>query len=136
MICSEIPTFKEFSFQQFIQTLQNVISRSFGTPSGINKEDELYCIVPFVDMFNHSQNASLHRYYCDDRKGFVVEALKNVSAGEEMYIMYSESTNHNYYSFYNYGFVSPNCIYGVNFKLGIDEKFPAYVTKQIALAPT
>jgi hypothetical protein len=56
-----------------------VASRIFGiTVNGVKTDG----FVPFADMFNHSKKRQTTWQYSEERKGFTVKAIKNISNEE------------------------------------------------------
>ena len=89
--------------QEFLETVALNYSRVFGLcdESGQNKAS---CLIPFADMFNHRYPAQTNWTYDQERKGFIVTALKDIKRGEEVTLQYdTDISNTNIFN--NYGFV-------------------------------
>jgi protein-histidine N-methyltransferase len=95
--------FARFSFERFSEVRLLVSSRVFGIVVGQVKTDAL---VPVADMLNHRLPKQTSWYYCDRTGGFVIEALKEVPAGSEIFDSYGQKCNSRF--LLNYGFVLPN----------------------------
>ena len=105
MLCSLIPEFKEYEFEEYLEVNCLINSRTYGLKIG-NKS--LNCLVPFADMFNHSNSAQVVYLYDKKREGFVVKAVNSIKEGDEVFIRYREHIS-NFLFFVGYGFVyQPN----------------------------
>lgn len=49
---------------------------------------ENFVVFGYGSMYNHSDDPSIHYYYDKDKKCMVYEALRDIKAGEELYISY------------------------------------------------
>lgn len=96
-------SFSRFSFEQFSAARLLVSSRVFGIVMEHVKTDAL---VPLADMLNHRLPKQTSWFYCDRSKGFVVQSLKEISAGSEVFDSYGQKCNSRF--LLNYGFVLPN----------------------------
>jgi hypothetical protein len=73
-IAKFIPTFsKRFSLKEYIWASLCVDSRIFNVKK---------CIIPYIDMINHSHEPDCEWEYSDQRKGFEVKAMKDLIPGE------------------------------------------------------
>ena len=69
------------------------------------------CLAPYADMFNHYVEPKTNRrmtnwYYDDDEEGLIIQALRDIEKGEEVFISYFADkifTNDTF--FLNYGFI-------------------------------
>lgn len=77
-----------------------VSSRVFGIVVNQVKTDAL---VPVADMLNHRIPKQTSWYYCDKLGGFVVEALRDISQGSEVFDSYGQKCNSRF--LLSYGFV-------------------------------
>ena len=64
------------------------------------------CLVPFVDMMNHSINAKITWGVDDKRDGIIAKAITNITMGEEVTMDYGYMPSAKL--FLNYGFVFPS----------------------------
>ena len=97
-----------------------------------NKEPT-HCFVPMADMINHSNNPNCAWRYDDEKKGFVIEAKKNIKQGEELVESYLKNGHqNNSFFFLHYGFVnqgSDKIDEDVCLELELDQEDPLYDTK-------
>ena len=63
-------------------------------------------MVAYADMLNHKRPRQTAWWYCDERKGFVIEALDDIKRGEQVYDSYGKKCNTRF--LLNYGFINPN----------------------------
>jgi len=56
-----------------------VASRIFGiTVDGVKTD----VFVPYADMLNHKRPRQTSWFYCNERKGFIIEACEDIQRGE------------------------------------------------------
>ena len=68
-------------------------------------EDKTWNVqVPFADMFNTNTPENSWWSYSDTKKGFVVEAARDLEAGEQIYDWYGSKCNTDFLK--NYGFIN------------------------------
>lgn len=60
-------------------------SRIFGLQIDNVKTD---AFVPLADMLNHKRPKQTSWSYCDERKGFIIEAQEDIPRGEQVYDSY------------------------------------------------
>ena len=70
-----------FGAGRFLEARLLVSSRVFGIVVEGAKTDAL---VPVADMLNHHLPKQTSWYYCDRRKGFVIQSLREIEAGAEV----------------------------------------------------
>jgi len=80
-----------------------VSSRVFGIVVDQVKTDAL---VPVADMLNHKLPKQTSWFYCNNKQGFVIQSLKEISPGCEVFDSYGQKCNSRF--LLNYGFVLPN----------------------------
>ena len=98
---SEIPGFgSNFTQHNFTHASYLVISRNFGVKKN---SEEIHMMVPMADMFNTEWDYNSHWYYSDLRKGFCVDATKDVAKDEQLLDTYGHKTNAEYLM--NYAFI-------------------------------
>jgi hypothetical protein len=106
-------SFKEFKYNFYIAQ-----SRNFSRPNSKFMSD-LNSIVPFLDLFNHDNNFNCDWDYDEDKKGFILRAIKDVEKGQELTITYGEVDNINL--FVIYGFTFENNKYKTPIRVKLDE---------------
>ena len=107
-----------FSFYEFNIVYCIVSSRIFGTIINNSKTDIL---VPFADLFNHSNlNNNSTYYYDNESNNFIVKSKEKILNNCEINDFYGPKSN--YILLLNYGFTLENNIYN-ELKLKIDDKF-------------
>ena len=106
-------SFKEFKYNFYIAQ-----SRNFSRPNARFMSD-LNSIVPFLDLFNHDNNFNCDWDYDDDKRGFVLRAIKDVEKGQELTVTYGDVDNLN--SFVVYGFTFENNKYKSPIRVKLDE---------------
>jgi protein-histidine N-methyltransferase len=57
-------------------------------------------------MLNHKRPRQTSWYYCDERKGFVIDSLAAIKRGEQIYDSYGKKCNSRF--LLNYGFINLN----------------------------
>lgn len=78
-----------------------VISRNFGvTRHGVETNIQ----VPIADMFNTRTPKNSLWYYDDVKNGFIVEAVNDIKAGEQLFDSYGKKCNYRF--FLNYAFIN------------------------------
>lgn len=80
-----------------------VSSRVFGIVKEGTKTDAL---VPVADMLNHRLPKQTSWYYCERSHGFVVQSLREITTGEEVFDSYGLKCNSRF--LLNYGFILEN----------------------------
>lgn len=102
-ICREVPEFSQFTLKDYSEVRMIVSSRIFGiTVNGVKTDG----FVPLADMLNHKRPKQTTWYYCDERKGFIIEAGDDIPRGEQVYDSYGRKCNSRF--FLNYGFINLN----------------------------
>lgn len=91
-----------FGAGRFLEARLLVSSRVFGIVVEGAKTDAL---VPVADMLNHHLPKQTSWYYCDRRKGFVIQSLREIEAGAEVFDSYGQKCNSRF--LLNYGFTLP-----------------------------
>ena len=77
-----------------------VSSRIFGIKVNGKKTD---CFCPFADMLNHRRPRQTQWFYSDEQESFVIQAIEDINAGDEIYDSYGKKCNSRF--FLNYGFI-------------------------------
>lgn len=78
-------------------------SRSFSMDKS---EGSFHSLVPYGDMFNTNLDDRAGFWYYDEENNFIVEARRNISKNEEIFVTYSTASN-SYFLLY-YGFTIGN----------------------------
>ena len=94
-----LPDFKDFTLKDFCEANIIVLSRGFA-----RFKEGLTYMVPFADMVNHSKNPEVKYYYDYAKRGFVLEAIKDIQKGDEITMCYKPNIS-NYECFKLYNFV-------------------------------
>ena len=63
-------------------------------------------LVPVADMLNHHLPKQTSWYYCNEEEGFIIQSLKEIDAGSEVFDSYGQKCNSRF--LLHYGFVLPN----------------------------
>lgn len=103
VVCGVDPTFGRFSFEKFVEARLLVCSRVFGVVIDRIKTDAL---VPLADMLNHHMPKQTSWYYCDYSRGFVIQSLKEIPPGAEIFDSYGQKCNSRF--LLHYGFTLPD----------------------------
>ena len=103
VVCGVDPTFARFSFEKFVEARLLVCSRVFGVVIDRIKTDAL---VPLADMLNHHMPKQTSWYYCDYSRGFVIQSLKEIPPGAEIFDSYGQKCNSRF--LLHYGFTLPD----------------------------
>ncbi len=102
-----------------------VASRIFGIQINGHKTD---AFVAYADMLNHRRPRQTSWQYCDKRQGFIIEALEDISRGEQIYDSYGKKCNTRF--LLNYGFINLNNDGNeFPFKVNLDLTDPHYAAK-------
>lgn len=88
--------------ERFVAARLLVSSRVFGVVVEGAKTDAL---VPVADMLNHHLPKQTSWFYCDRRQGFVIQSLRPIEAGSEVFDSYGQKCNSRF--LLNYGFTLP-----------------------------
>ena len=86
-------------FNEYIRMIILVGSRIFGYKKD-NKDES--GIVPYVDIINHSIKSNTTWYYYDNKKSFILEAIKNIPKGEEIVDDYGDKNNIDFLLYYGF----------------------------------
>lgn len=103
LICEEVPEFQQFPLQEYSEMRMMIASRIFGIQVDGKNTDAL---VAYADMLNHRRPRQTSWYYCDERKGFVIDSLDVIRRGEQIYDSYGKKCNSRF--LLNYGFINLN----------------------------
>ena len=99
-------------------------TRNFARPNSKFFSD-INSMVPFMDLFNHNINFNLDWEYDDDKKGFLIKAVKDIESNKELTTTYGNEDNINL--FVVYGFTLKNNKYKVPIRIKIGEnKYSLY----------
>jgi len=101
-IVSVDESFNRFDYQRFVEARLLVSSRVFGIVVGRIKTDAL---VPLADMLNHQLPKQTSWYFCDQQQGFVIQSMREILPGAEVFDSYGQKCNSRY--LLNYGFTLP-----------------------------
>ena len=88
-------------FEEFKYNYEIVKSRNFARP-GSEFFFDLNSCVPFIELFNHDNNYNTDFEYDEKNKGFILKAVRDIIAGEELTVSYGNESNINL--FMTYGF--------------------------------
>ena len=88
-------------FEEFKYNYQIVKSRNFARP-GSEFFFDLNSCVPFIELFNHDNDYNTDFEYDEKNKGFILKAVRDIIAGEELTVSYGNESNINL--FMTYGF--------------------------------
>ena len=88
-------------FEEFKYNYEIVKSRNFARP-GSEFFFDLNSCVPFIELFNHDNNYNTDYEYDEKNKGFILKAVRDIIAGEELTVSYGNESNINL--FMTYGF--------------------------------
>lgn len=103
LVCSEVPDFAQFPFEEYMEIRMIVASRIFGiTIEGVKTD----AFVPYADMLNHRRPRETTWYYSDEKEGFIIEACDNIPRGAPVHDSYGKKCNSRF--FLNYGFINFN----------------------------
>lgn len=103
-----VPEFAKFTLLDFMWARVAVITRIFGLVVEGNKTDGL---VPYADMLNHKKPnepgggkdmCETKWSYDDSRGGFIIQSLRPIQRGDQVYDSYGRKCNSRF--FVNYGF--------------------------------
>jgi len=94
-----VTEFRRFTHAEFVWARLVVITRIFGLMIGKIKTDGL---VPLADMLNHKRPRETKWSYENSQRGFVINALCNISSHSEVLDSYGRKCNSRF--FVNYGF--------------------------------
>jgi hypothetical protein len=114
---SEYMDYEKF-YKIFLKYRVLVCSRVFGYTKNFMEETGL---VPYADLFNHSNDSNTTWYFNDTRNSFILEATKNIKKGHEIFDSYGGKTNVQLLMYY--AFTIPN---NVNSILSIEHKGNVY----------
>jgi hypothetical protein len=90
--------YKNF-FKLFLKYRILVCSRIFGYTK--NNEDETG-LVPYADLFNHSQKSNTTWYFDDSLDSFILRATETIKKNSEIYDSYGEKTNDELLLYYGF----------------------------------
>lgn len=93
----------QFPLQEYTEFRMMVASRIFGIAIGEHQTD---AFVAYADMLNHRRPRQTSWYYCDERQGFVIDALEDIPRGDQIYDSYGKKCNTRF--LLNYGFINLN----------------------------
>ena len=90
--------YKNF-FKLFLKYRILVCSRVFGYTK--NNQDETG-LVPYADLFNHSQKCNTTWYFDDSLDSFILKATSDIKKNSEIYDSYGEKTNNELLLYYGF----------------------------------
>lgn len=102
-ICFYIPSFNQYSYNQFCESRMLISSRIFGIRINNTKTDVL---VPFADLLNHRRPKQTQWYYDNNLNAFVIQAIEDIPEGYEIFDSYGKKTNSRFLM--GYGFALEN----------------------------
>lgn len=103
LICEEVPAFSQFPLKEYMEKRLLVASRIFGIAVGELKTDGF---VPYADMLNHKRPRETSWTYCDERQGFIIDAIVDIERGQPIHDSYGRKSNTRF--LLNYGFINRN----------------------------
>ena len=125
-ICERISDFKKFKYIKFKEARVLISSRIFGITINDTKTDAL---APFADLLNHKRPRQTQWYYDDNLESFVIQAIDNIKAGEEIFDSYGKKTNARF--LLNYGFcLEDNDTSEYLLTIEFNEEYPLYDIKK------
>ncbi|WNG17572.1 SET domain-containing histone-lysine N-methyltransferase [Cystobacter fuscus] len=129
-LIERVPGFSRYTPDAFLWAQFTLLSRTFG----LTLEGQFVRgFVPLADMLNHRQSPEAAWGMSEDGAAFVLVALKDVPAGEEIHISYGVKPNYRF--LLNYGFVPEhNADDELVLYLGIPEDDPWAAEKRELLA--
>ena len=126
-ICYYIPSFKQYSYQEFSEARMLISSRIFGISIGEYKTDVL---APFADLLNHKRPRQTQWYYDDVINAFVIQAIEDIQEGSEIFDSYGKKTNARF--LLNYGFcLDNNDSHEYPLTVVFNESYPMFEIKKI-----
>lgn len=112
--CNNYKTF----FPMFLYFRILVCSRIFGYSK--KNKDEIG-MVPYADLFNHSENPNTHWYFDDKLDSFIVKSTCDIKKNSEIYDSYGAKTNNELMMYY--GFTIKN---NINSNLSVSHNNSVY----------
>ena len=103
LICKEVPQYTQFPFVEYQQMRLLVASRIFGISVNGHKTDGF---VPYADMLNHKRPRETSWTYCDERQGFIIDAICDIDRNQPVHDSYGRKSNTRF--LLNYGFINLN----------------------------
>ena len=100
-ITTEVPEFTKFPFKEYMEKRLLVASRIFGISVDNHKTDGF---VPYADMLNHKRPRETSWTYCDQRQGFIIDAIVDIERGQAIHDSYGRKSNTRF--LLNYGFIN------------------------------
>jgi len=97
------PEFEEYTLEEFSWARMCVCSRIFGMQIDGVKTDGF---VPLADMLNHKRPRQTSWTYSDEKTGFIIETLEEISRGDQIMDSYGRKCNSRF--LLNYGFIVDN----------------------------
>ena len=96
-----------FLFDEFLDVMTMINSRQLAYT---DKKKTKLALIPLVDMINHSDKPVAEYYFDEERRGMVLEAIRDIPAGYEITISYGvgQVPLSNFVLFLAYGFVLEN----------------------------
>jgi hypothetical protein len=95
--------FKSVSLEEYSKYRHLVWSRNFGC---IFREEQPFVystVVPICDLYNfHPEKVNIKWYYNRDVNRFVIEAIKDISKDEEIYLNYGDKSNDDLLFYYGF----------------------------------
>jgi len=80
-----------------------ICSRVFGIEMEGHQTDAM---VAYADMLNHKRPRQTGWWYCNTRKGFVIESMDDIKRGDQVFDSYGRKCNTRF--LLNYGFINLN----------------------------
>lgn len=101
---ARVPAFRRFEYRTFLWARLAVMTRAFSVY--VNRA-KCQAMIPLADMLNHHMLASKLQWGFDDNaQGFVLTAVADYSAGDQLYLSYGSKSNTAL--LVDYGFVLPD----------------------------
>ena len=74
-LCNLIPELKDFSYDEYLEVNSLINSRMYKLRIG---NRDVNCLVPFADMFNHSNEPQVVYLYDKKKDSFIVKAINHI----------------------------------------------------------
>ena len=88
-------------YEKYKYNFYLVQTRNFARPNSEFFSD-LNSIVPFIDLFNHDLNYNLDWDYSDNKKGYILKAIKDIEPNEELTVSYGDVNNMELFTVYGF----------------------------------
>lgn len=124
-----LPSYKQFSFDEFCKARMLISSRIFGIKMNNKKTDIL---APYADLLNHKRPNQTHWYYDEMTKAFAILAMTDIPQGVELYDSYGIKGNSRFLM--HYGFtLEKNEANEYPLKVSLESTVPYYSEKELCI---